>query len=61
MRMINKYIVNLINEQGCRFDHCFFTNLKQARRWAAHRGGNYRVDIYVNGEQYPSISYKARS
>ena len=56
----NIYLVNLINGQGCIFDDRVFINLKKARKWAAHRGGNYRVDIYVNGEDYPSISYKAR-
>ena len=59
--MKNIYLVNLINGQGCIFDDRVFINLRKARKWAAHRGGNYRVEIYKNGEDYPSITYKARS
>lgn len=58
--MKNTYIVNLLNEQGRVFDSASFTNLTKARKWASHRGGNYKVYIYVNNDDYPSICYIPR-
>lgn len=64
--MKNTYIVYLTNHQGCCFDNAEFTNLKEARAWAAGRGmtfsfgkwHKYRVDIEKNGDEF--MSYYTR-
>jgi len=46
--MTNKYLVKLINLEGCKFDEEEFTNMKVARKWASERTGNYKVIIQKN-------------
>ena len=49
--MKNRYMVWLKNDQACIFDRCEFLNLREARHWAAGRGGRYTVIIEKNGEE----------
>ena len=46
--MIDKYNVNLINNERCNFDNGEFTNLKDAKEWASGRGKNYTAYFKKN-------------
>lgn len=47
---MNKYRIELVNNNGCLFDSIEGDNKKDLIAWARGRGGNYKAILYKGQE-----------
>lgn len=56
------YCAKLYNDQGCKFDEEYFTSIKEAKKWAKRRNGEYKLILmFPNSEWDKDIVFKIKN